>query len=48
VHIRKNDHYCGNVLGPLGMEDCIRVSVSHYNTLGEVARFLDAMREVTL
>jgi cysteine desulfurase/selenocysteine lyase len=48
VHIRKNDHYCGNVLGPLGMEDCIRVSVSHYNTLAEVARFLNAMREVTL
>jgi selenocysteine lyase/cysteine desulfurase len=47
VHIRKNDHYCGNVLGPLGMEDCIRVSVSHYNTLGEVTQFLDAMREAT-
>ncbi len=46
VHIRKNDHYCGNVLGPLGMEDCIRVSVSHYNTLAEVSQFLTAMAEV--
>jgi len=44
VHIRKNDHYCGNVLGPLGMEDCIRVSICHYNTEAEVARFLAAMQ----
>lgn len=46
VHIRKNDHYCGNVLTPLGMDDCIRVSVSHYNSLAEVAQFLSAMVEV--
>jgi selenocysteine lyase/cysteine desulfurase len=45
VHIRKNDHYCGNILDPLGREDCIRVSVCHYNTEGEVARFLAAMEE---
>ena len=45
VHIRKNDHYCGNILGPLGLESCIRVSVCHYNTEGEVARFLTAMEE---
>eukprot|EP00752_Nemacystus_decipiens_P001027 g1027.t1 len=45
VHIRKNDHYCGNVLGPLGVEDCVRVSVCHYNTEAEVAIFLEAMRE---
>ncbi len=46
VHIRNNDHYCGNVLGPLGMDDCVRVSVSHYNTLDEVRQFLAAMKEV--
>ncbi|MGB3313075.1 MAG: aminotransferase class V-fold PLP-dependent enzyme [Albidovulum sp.] len=45
VHIRKNDHYCGNILGPLGLEACIRVSVCHYNTEAEVARFLTAMDE---
>ncbi len=45
VHIRKNDHYCGNVLGPLGLETCIRVSYSHYNTLDEIAQFLEAMNE---
>ena len=43
VHIRKNDHYCGNILGPLGVEDCIRVSVCHYNSLDEVTAFLAGM-----
>lgn len=47
VHIRKNDQYCGNILGPLGMEDCIRASVSHYNTEAEVSRFLAAMVELS-
>ncbi len=45
VHIRKNDHYCSNILGPLGLEDCIRVSVCHYNTEDEVRRFLSAMQQ---
>ena len=47
VHIRKNDHYCGNVLGPLGLDDCIRVSVCHYNSLAEVGQFLAALRDIT-
>ena len=46
VHIRLNDHYSGNVLGPLGLADCVRVSVSHYNSPEEVDRFLDAMEPV--
>lgn len=45
AHIRKDDHYSGNILTPLGLTSCVRVSVSHYNTLGEVAQFLSAMRE---
>lgn len=45
VHIRKNDHYCGNILAPLGIDACIRVSICHYNSPDEVARFLDAMDE---
>ena len=45
VHIRKNDHYCGNILGPLGIEACVRVSICHYNSAEEVARFLAAMEE---
>ncbi|MGQ3486320.1 aminotransferase class V-fold PLP-dependent enzyme [Roseovarius pacificus] len=47
VHIRKNDHYCGNILGPLGLEDCVRVSLSHYNTEDELRRFLTVMKDVT-
>ncbi|MEM9426342.1 MAG: aminotransferase class V-fold PLP-dependent enzyme [Pseudomonadota bacterium] len=43
THIRLNDHYCGNVLGPLGLDACIRVSFSHYNSLAEVGQFLAAM-----
>jgi len=46
VHIRKADHYSGNILVPLGREDCIRVSLCHYNTVSEVARFLTALREI--
>ena len=46
VHIRRADHYSGNVLGPLGMTDCVRVSMCHYNTVAEVAKFLQAMAEI--
>jgi selenocysteine lyase/cysteine desulfurase len=46
VHIRKADHYSGNILKPLDRPDCIRVSMCHYNTLAEVAHFLTAMREI--
>jgi len=46
VHIRKADHYSGNILDPLGRADCIRISMCHYNTLSEVAQFLTAMREI--
>lgn len=44
VHIRKDDHYCGNILRPLGIDACVRVSICHYNSLDEVARFLTAMQ----
>ena len=46
VHIRKADHYSGNILNPLGLPNCIRVSMCHYNTLQEVGQFLTAMREI--
>lgn len=45
THIRLNDHYCGNILGPLGLDACVRASICHYNTPEEVGRFLDAMEE---
>jgi len=47
THTRKADHYSGNVLSPLGLKDCVRISFSHYNTLAEVAQFLTAMNEFT-
>ncbi len=47
VHIRKADHYSGNVLTPLGRTDCIRVSLCHYNSPAEVTTFLSAMAEIT-
>jgi selenocysteine lyase/cysteine desulfurase len=46
THTRKADHYSGNVLSPLGLKDCVRVSFSHYNSIGEVAQFLTAMNEL--
>ena len=47
THMRKDDHYSGNILGPLGIVNAIRVSMCHYNTETEVAQFLQAMREIT-
>lgn len=47
THVRKDDHYCGNVLRPLGLRSCVRVSFSHYNTGQEVAQFLAAMNEAS-
>ena len=46
THTRKADHYSGNVLAPLGQDDCIRVSMCHYNSPAEVAQFLHAMQEI--
>ena len=46
VHVRKNDHYSGNILTPLGQENCIRVSMCHYNTTEEVKKFLEAIKEI--
>ncbi|MGD1878051.1 MAG: aminotransferase class V-fold PLP-dependent enzyme [Kiloniellaceae bacterium] len=47
THSRKADHYSGNVLTPLGLPSCVRVSLCHYNSLEEVAQFLAAMAEIT-
>lgn len=46
THTRKADHYSGNVLSPLGMTDCIRISFCHYNTEREVARLLATLTEI--
>lgn len=46
THTRKADLYSGNILTPLGVPACIRVSLCHYNSLSEVATFLTAMQDI--
>ncbi len=46
THIRKADHYSGNVLTPLALEAAVRVSMCHYNSMAEVTAFLTAMKEI--
>ena len=45
THLRKADHYSGNILDPLNQSSCVRVSMCHYNTVDEVKEFLLAMAE---
>ncbi|MGU9961637.1 MAG: aminotransferase class V-fold PLP-dependent enzyme [Candidatus Puniceispirillales bacterium WSBS_2018_MAG_OTU23] len=47
THLRKPDHYSGNVLEPLGIDSCIRVSMCHYNSIAEVTQFLAALKTIT-
>ena len=46
THTRKNDHYSGNVLQPLGLDGAVRVSMCHYNSLEEVGAFLSAAKDI--
>lgn len=46
THVRKADHYSGNILRPLGLDSAVRVSLAHYNSRAEVAKFLVAMRDI--
>ena len=46
THTRKADHYSGNILTPLGLPGCVRVSLCHYNSPAEVARFLSVMQTI--
>jgi len=46
THTRKADHYSGNILNPLGLDSCIRVSMCHYNSPQEVALFLGVMKDI--
>lgn len=46
THTRKADHYSANVLAPLGLSDCIRISMCHYNTVQEVAQLLTAVKDM--
>jgi len=46
THTRKADHYSGNVLDPIGLSDCIRISLCHYNTEQEVSALLGVLKSV--
>ena len=46
THLRKADHYSGNILNPLGQDSCIRVSLCHYNSIDEVSQFLLTIKEI--
>ncbi len=46
THIRRADHYSGNILTPLGLTAAVRVSLCHYNTLDEVRSLLAAMKSI--
>ncbi|MCA8881545.1 MAG: aminotransferase class V-fold PLP-dependent enzyme [Rhodobacteraceae bacterium] len=46
THTRKADHYSANILDPMRLASCVRVSACHYNSLDEVARLLEAMRDI--
>ncbi len=47
THLRKADHYSSNILTPLELDSCVRVSMCHYNSEAEVADFLEAMQAIT-
>ena len=47
THIRRADHYSGNILNPLGLDAAVRVSLCHYNTLEEVRSLLAAMKGIS-
>ncbi len=46
VHARTSDAYSRHILEALGIEDCLRVSVCHYNTPDEVRLFLRALAAI--
>jgi len=46
THLRKADHYSNNILTPLGLDSCVRVSMCHYNSEDEVVRFLEVMQMI--
>ena len=46
THVRKADHYSGNILTPLGLDAAVRVSLCHYNSMDEVRALLTAMKDI--
>lgn len=46
VHARIRDAYSGHILDALGLPDCVRVSLCHYNSADEVLALLAALDEI--
>jgi cysteine desulfurase/selenocysteine lyase len=46
THVRKDDYFSGNILVPLNLPTCIRVSMCHYNTRAEVIYFLQKLESI--
>ena len=46
VHARTSDAYSGHILAALGVPDCLRVAMCHYNTPGEALALLRALAEI--
>jgi selenocysteine lyase/cysteine desulfurase len=46
VHARVSDGYSGHILGAIGLQDCLRVSLAHYNSPDEVRACLRVIAEV--
>ena len=46
VHARISDAYSGRILANIGIEDCLRVSLCHYNSPAEVRTFLTTLQEI--
>jgi selenocysteine lyase/cysteine desulfurase len=47
VHARVDDAYSGHILADLGLKDCLRVSLCHYNTPEEIGTFLAALQAIS-
>ena len=46
AHNRVSDAYSRHTLQALGIEECVRVSLAHYNSPAEVEAFLGALERV--
>ncbi|MDP6416409.1 MAG: aminotransferase class V-fold PLP-dependent enzyme, partial [Gammaproteobacteria bacterium] len=46
LHNRISDAYSKHTLSAMGIEECIRVSLCHYNSLEEMNAFLKALKEI--
>ena len=46
THARRQDYQSNGVLVPLGVETCVRVSSSHYNSLAEIEKMLSIVNRI--